>query len=162
MLYLLDANILIDPKRDYYPIERVPEFWNWLIYRGNQQKIKIPLEIYEELQNKVDKTGRKDSLTEWIEQNEVDRALLLNENANQNFVSTIITKGYSPHLTDDEIKKVGRDPFLISYGLTDTINRTIVTNEVSRTNAEGANRKIPNVCKDFNIRCINTFQLYEN
>ena len=27
MLYLLDANVLIDASRYYYPIQRVPEFW---------------------------------------------------------------------------------------------------------------------------------------
>ncbi|MCY4508918.1 MAG: DUF4411 family protein [Acidobacteria bacterium] len=31
MLYLLDANVLIDAHRDYYPLGRVPEFWDWLI-----------------------------------------------------------------------------------------------------------------------------------
>jgi len=36
MLYLLDANTLIDAKRDYYPIDRVPEFWSWLIFQGQQ------------------------------------------------------------------------------------------------------------------------------
>ena len=34
MLYLLDANVLIDANRDYYQIERVPEFWEWLISCG--------------------------------------------------------------------------------------------------------------------------------
>lgn len=29
-LYLLDANILIDANRDYYPVEAVPEYWAWL------------------------------------------------------------------------------------------------------------------------------------
>ena len=30
VLYVLDANVFIDANRDYYPIERVPEFWDWL------------------------------------------------------------------------------------------------------------------------------------
>ena len=34
MLYLLDSNVLIDANRDYYPIERVPEFWDWLVAMG--------------------------------------------------------------------------------------------------------------------------------
>ncbi len=47
MLYLLDANTLIDAKRDYYPIDRVPEFWNWLVFHEKQGNIKIPVEVYE-------------------------------------------------------------------------------------------------------------------
>jgi len=36
MLYLLDANVLIDANRDYYPIARIPEFWEWLVYHGEE------------------------------------------------------------------------------------------------------------------------------
>lgn len=36
MLYLLDANVLIDANRDYYPISRVPEFWDWLVHLGHR------------------------------------------------------------------------------------------------------------------------------
>ena len=49
MLYLLDANALIDANRDYYPIDRVPEFWDWLVAKGERGQVKIPLEIYEEV-----------------------------------------------------------------------------------------------------------------
>ena len=34
VLYLLDANVLIDANRDYYPVARVPEFWDWLLEMG--------------------------------------------------------------------------------------------------------------------------------
>jgi hypothetical protein len=49
MLYLLDANTLIDAKNFYWQMERVPEFWEWLEYQGNEGRIKIPQEIYDEL-----------------------------------------------------------------------------------------------------------------
>ena len=41
LLYLLDANVLIDANRDYYPNGRVPEFWDWLVARATQQQVKI-------------------------------------------------------------------------------------------------------------------------
>ena len=34
MRYLLDANVLIDADRDYYPLGRVPEFWDWLLHQS--------------------------------------------------------------------------------------------------------------------------------
>ncbi len=61
MLYLLDANTLIDAKRDYYPIDRVPEFWDWLVFHGQQGNIKIPIEVYEEFADTKDKDGNKDA-----------------------------------------------------------------------------------------------------
>lgn len=63
MLYLLDANILIDADRDYYPIGRVPEFWGWLFSLANNQNVKIPREIYEEVMR-----GKKSRTTEGEEE----------------------------------------------------------------------------------------------
>ena len=71
MLYLLDANVLIDANRDYYPIARVPEFWEWLEHNGVEDLVKIPVEIYEEIN-----TG-SDDLGKWAKQDKVQEALLL-------------------------------------------------------------------------------------
>lgn len=159
MLYLLDANTLIDAKRDYYPILRVPEFWDWIIYQGKQGKLKIPIEVYEEFSDTQDKDGEKDSLAIWAEQKEARDSLLLNEDAEQDLVARITYGGYVANPTDDELKKIGRDPFLLSYALKDIENRCIVTTETSKPSRLGANRHIPDVCRDFNIRCINNFQM---
>lgn len=159
MLYLLDANTLIDAKRDYYPISRVPEFWDWIIYQGKQGKLKIPIEVYEEFSDTQDKDGEKDSLAIWAEQKEARKSLLLNEDAEQDLVARITYGGYVANPTDDELKKIGRDPFLLSYALKDIENRCIVTTETSKPSSLGANRHIPDVCRDFNIRCINNFQM---
>ena len=52
MIYLLDTNVLIDANRDYYPINRISEFWEWLTYMGNEGLVKISIEIYEEIKDK--------------------------------------------------------------------------------------------------------------
>jgi hypothetical protein len=49
MLYLLDANILITAANTYYGITRVPEFWSWLQHQETSGRIKIPVEMYEEV-----------------------------------------------------------------------------------------------------------------
>ncbi len=95
MLYLLDANTLIDAKRDYYPIDRIPEFWDWLVFQGKEGNIKIPIEIYEEFKDKEDSEGNKDSLAIWAEQEEVRKALLLDEEAEQDLVARITYGGMS-------------------------------------------------------------------
>lgn len=45
MLFLLDANVLIDAHRDYYPLDRVPEFWSWLEHQGENGRAAIPVEV---------------------------------------------------------------------------------------------------------------------
>ena len=130
MLYLLDANTLIDAKRDYYPIERIPEFWDWLLFQGEQGNIKIPIEQYEEFYDKKDNDGNKDELATWAEKEEVKEALLFGEEIEQGLVARVTYDGYTANPTDDELIKIGRDPFLIAYALKDPINRCIVTTEI--------------------------------
>ncbi len=161
MLYLLDANTLIDAKRDYYPIERVPEFWDWLVFQGQQGSIKIPIEVYEEFSDTKDKEGNKDTLATWAEETEVKDALLFTEDAEPDLVARITYGGYVANPTDDELDRIGRDPFLISYALSDLENRCIVTTENSKPSRKGANRHIPDICNDFGIKCINNFQLIQ-
>ena len=152
MIYLLDANVLIDANRDYYAKERVPEFWNWLVHMGTTGAVKIPVEVYEEI-----KDGN-DDLATWAKDDAVAQALLLNEEADPATVATITEDGYAPDLADDEIEKIGRDPFLISYAMIDVEDRTVVTTEISKPKRQRANRHIPDVCGTFGIRCRNTFE----
>ena len=104
MLYLLDANVLIDANRDYYPLGRVPEFWHWLVDRATEQQVKVPLEVYEEVL-----AGKDDDLTRWLKKNR--DALLLDEDVDETLVARVTDRGYAPDLTDEEVELVGRDPF---------------------------------------------------
>lgn len=155
-MHLLDANVLIDANRDYYPIERVPEFWEWLVHKRNTGSIKIPIEVYEEI-----KDG-KDLLAEWAKQDEIEKAMLLQEEADVSLVSLVINKGYATDLTDDEVITLGRDPFLIAYALKDKNKRVVVTTEVSKPSRQRANRHVPDVCRDLGISSCNTFQFVKN
>lgn len=156
MLFFLDANVLIDANRDYYPIERVPEFWDWLVHHGEQGNVKIPLEVYEEI-----KDGN-DNLAAWSKEPNVKSALLLDEEVDVDLVSKAINDGYAPDLTDDEVEKIGRDPFLVAYGLADLGQRCVVTTEVSKPRRSRANRHLPDVCADFGVPCRNTFQFVQD
>lgn len=152
MLYLLDANTLIDANRDYYGIGQVDEYWDWLIHRGEQGQVKVPLEIYEEL-----KTGT-DALATWTRQADTEAALRFDEEVDVDLVRRVTEEGYAPDLTDIEIEEVGRDPFLIAYALADPENRIVVTTERSRPRAQRKNRKVPDVCDQFGIRALHAFR----
>lgn len=153
MLYLLDANVLITASRTYYEISRVPEFWAWLVHMGEQNNVKIVQEVYEEI------TVGNDELASWVKQPGVEAALRFSETVDINQVRVVTAKGYASDLTDDEIEKIGRDPFLLAYAIVDPANRCIVTTEISKPKRTRGNRKIPNVCSDFGIKCFNTFEL---
>jgi hypothetical protein len=152
MVYLLDANVLIDANRDYYPLERVPEFWDWLEYNGNRGVVKTPVEIHEEI-----KQGN-DNLAEWIKSEQITEALVLDAEPDPNLVNNAVQNGYAPDLTDDEIVKLGRDPFLLGYALVDPADYCIVTTEVSKPSRTRANRHLPDAANRLDIATCNTFQ----
>lgn len=123
MLYLLDANVLITANNTYYPLDQIPEFWGWILYQATSDRIKIPREIMEEI-----RAGRKtdDPLLDWISTPETEAALLLNEGVDASLVQHVVSIGYAADLSDDEVEKIGRDPFLMAYALADSANRTVL------------------------------------
>ena len=153
MIYLLDANVLIDANRDYYRIGSVDEFWEWLVHHGEQGNIKIPEEIYEEI-----KAGN-DDLAAWVKESETEVALKLAEEVDIELVRKVTKEGYGNNLSDIDLEKIERDPFLIAYGLVNPAQRSIVTTENSKPTKQGANRHIPDVSKQFGIQGINTYEL---
>lgn len=159
MIYLLDANTLIDAKRDYFEFDRVPEFWEWLEHQGTVGNIKIPVEVYEEFEEPRRADGTRDALSEWAAQPNIRSALLLDEEVDSALLTHATFAGYCPDPTDQEIETMGRDPFLIAHALSEPEQRTIVTTEISKPKRQRANRKLPDVCDDLGIRTINTFQL---
>ncbi len=145
MLYLLDANVLITAQNLYYPIDSVPEFWSWLVHKGNAGDLKMPIENYEEVKDGgTDEV--KDLLFAWIKAEEVKAAILFDERADPAIVAKVIDEGYASDLTDDEIVQIGRDPFLIAYALASPADRCVVTTEVSAPRKQRQNRRIPDVC----------------
>jgi hypothetical protein len=87
VLYLFDANVLITASNTYYPIDQIPEFWEWLQFQGRGGTIKLPLEIMEEIL-----AGKKedDPLLTWIKDAVNRQALSLDEVIDPDLVSRVV------------------------------------------------------------------------
>lgn len=154
MLYLLDANVMIRAHEDYYPIDRIPQFWAWLFSMGESDIVKVPFEIYEEI---AVSTG---DLHDWLTESATSRRMILNRQIDPVLLNTVLASGNAPDLNDGEIEEIGNDPFLIGYALVNPAETTVVTKEVSKPSKQRGNRRVPDVCKVFGIRSINDFDLY--
>ena len=168
LLYLLDANVLIRAHHDYYPLDRLPGFWEWLCGQAEAGAIKMPFEIHREVA-----TGN-DALATWISQSRVEKALLLDEEVDQNTLRRVLDTGYGPNLTEDEIAEAGDDPFLVAYGtvagtvraglprrtLMGDSQRTVVTKEISKPSRQRGNTKLPDACQRLGVPWITDFELY--
>ena len=154
MLFLLDSNVLIRAHEDYYPLDRVPQFWDWLTAEAKAGRAKMPFEIYDEI---AASTG---PLREWITSSPVENSLVLDEEVNFKIFNDVLDNAYAPDLTENELEEAGRDPFLVAYGLMGP-DRVVVTKETSSSSKERGRRKVPDACKTMNIRCMTDFQFYK-
>jgi len=77
VLYLLDANVLIRAHEDYYGIDQVPQFWDWLLKVATDGVVKMPFEIHDEI------AVSSGMLKDWITAAEVKQVLILDEEVNQ-------------------------------------------------------------------------------
>lgn len=153
-LYLLDANILINAHNKYYALDMVPEFWEWILHTANSGLIKMPLETFEEVRG-----GKKDALSEWMDQSAVEQALILDEEFQSSILNDVISTGYAPDLSETEVEQIACDPFLVAYGLLDPQHRIVVSDEFRAPKKQRANRKVPDVCFAVGVRCCNTFSM---
>jgi len=135
----------------------VPEYWDWLIHMAMQGSVKMPLETFEEVAEGA-KT-RKDALSAWISQADVEGALVLDEEADPSIVQKVLMTAYAPDLNDTEVEQIGQDPFLIAYACTDRPKRCVVSNETPKPKSTRANRKVPNACADVGVQCCDTFSM---
>lgn len=157
-LYLLDANVLIRAHADYYPIDKVPEYWEWLVHTAQQGHIKIPAEIFDEIKEGPD-DEEKDLLYAWLQVEANRAALVLPDEAQNGLIQRVVDDGYAPDLTDDELEEVGRDPFLVAYALALDPRPCVATLEVSKPKRIRQNRKLPDVCDSFGVEWCTPYKM---
>jgi hypothetical protein len=152
-LYVLDANVLIRAHADYYPIDRIGPFWEWLLAMAQANRVKVPREIYDEVARSPDILGQ------WLRQAAVREAIILAEPTNGALVAEVLAKGYAPDINDIEMETIGRDPFLVAAAM-GAGDRVVVSREVSSPKKQRANRKVPDVCGTMGVVCIDDFELW--
>ncbi len=157
MLHLFDANVLITASNMYYPLDAIPEFWEWIAHQAFSGRIKLPVEMLDEV---LAGSRREDPLLAWMTAHK--EILRLNEEVDPALVNKVVTEGYAPDLTDSELIEIGQDPFLIAYALAAPEERCVVTVETSSPSKLRQNRKIPDVCHHFMVQCKDPFQTYRS
>lgn len=115
--------------------------------------------LAEDLQLKDSGTDiAEDLLFDWIKDDAVKSAILLDEEADPAIVADV-NRGYAPDLTDGEVEQLGRDPCLIAYALAAPADRCVVTTEASKSSKTRQNRRVPDVCNTMGVSCCDTFAM---
>ncbi|WP_148715038.1 DUF4411 family protein [Chitinolyticbacter meiyuanensis] len=153
MKHLLDSNTLIEAKNRYYSMSFCPAYWQWILMQNQALEVASISLVAEEL-------GRgNDDLAQWSHDNR-DMFLAVDDEATQQAYASIVASiaARAPQMKIGAFEDFlsGADPWLIAKAM--ATGAVVVTHESYDVNAR---RKflIPNVCEEFHVSWINTFEL---
>ena len=152
-IYCLDANVLIQAWQKYYSPDFCQDYWDILNNLGSKGRIFIPEEVRNEIVTD-DKDSNGDDLSKWLK-----RSAIPVHKPTEDVIrcwQTILGANPLHKLLVDNIK--GRsfaDPWVISHAL--SLKATVVTKENFDTALNTKRIRIPNVCENMKIRCIDDF-----
>jgi len=156
--YLIDANIFITASRTYYDFDFGNSFWDFLVEQGKKEIIASIDKVLNELKKGDDKLkewatkGFSNYFINTITDNVLKQYVILMQWADSQ------RNQYSKNAIEEFMKENNADAWLISLALTDTDKYVIVTFE-KENNQIKRKIPIPNVCKAFNIKYCDLFQM---
>ena len=150
--YLPDANVLFEAYHRYYAPTLCPGFWDCLANHLAAGRLEIIDRVYDEILSPV-------ALVSWVQQAANDLFPSCGTQPVANAYSQLIDWVQdNPQFTTAARAEFARaaDGWLVAYSMVH--GAVVVTNEVSAP--EARNRvKIPDLCRQFDVRCINTFEM---
>jgi len=152
--YLLDANSYIQAKNTHYRMGFCPGFWDWLDSAYDAGKISSVSLVYKEL------VDYGDELSRWAK-DRPNHFLPVDDPSTQITFAQIATFVMDLPLAK-QAEKIrfldGADPWLIAKA--SATRQTVVTHEVL-VPPTSQKIKIPNICRQFNVPYISSFDLLD-
>lgn len=148
--YCLDANILIEAWQKYYSPNICPSYWEVLNTLGEQNRIFLPEQVYDEI-------GRtEDELSAWLKHSSIP-VRSIDQHVTRCLQEMYSVNPYHKYLVDSTKARSLADPWVIAHAMNE--NAIVVTKEEIVTAPNSRRIKIPNVCNNMNIPWMNDFQL---
>lgn len=163
-VYVLDSNFFIQAHRDSYPIDVALTFWQKVKQLAHSGKIISIDKVKHELYAHPSDPEKQDLLEQWCHAN-LPADFFKDTSSHIPSYQTVVewavakTSHYLPNALSEFLDADEADAFLVAFALSDLGNCTIVTHEKS----DPLNKrriKIPEPCKHFNIRFINSVALF--
>ncbi len=148
----LDTNVLIEAKNAFYAFDIAPGFWIGIREAAKAGLVRSPTMVFHE----IAKGG--DDLSQWVKDARgVDLFCDPDKDAQALFgsIGKYVTSNYEKPRVDKFL--AGADPWVIAMA---SVNGgKVVTQEKLLLGAGIKKIKIPNVCKEFEVPCMNVFDL---
>ena len=143
--YIIDANILID-FNDYLPMDIYETQWKMIGDNIENGKIILCEAVFNEIKKSVE-------LKEWLSD---FKSLVIPCYENNILVEAKVIVNEYPKLIEVNNPGEQSDPYVIA--LAKLKGFTVLTNE--KYSEGGKKIKIPFICKEMSIKCINTHEFY--
>ena len=154
MLYLFDANILLEANNRYYGLDFAPGFWEFIERESIKTTLKSSDMIFAELKS------FGDAVSKWIDERKDDIFDVSSDEEEIQKYFVEIADFVNTHPVYSAAEKArflsGADPWLIAA--CKYLDATLVTQEVL-VPANSRKVKIPNIANEFGITTINTFDM---
>lgn len=152
--YLLDANVFIEASRRYYAFDLAPQFWRDLDRCARRGQVRSVDRVLDEI-NQVDdrlKEWANGEFKPWFEGTGEGDIV----GAYARIMIWVQQKDYAQRARDDFARASNADAWVVACAL--ARGYVVVTHEQLSINAR---KKIPlpNVCREFDVRCIDTFEM---
>jgi hypothetical protein len=170
MKYLIDSNSLISPYRTFYQFEVIPSFWKWF-KQTYDESIFLVDKVRDELCHAKEQKS-KDHLQLWVEENCLAREKIILPNTDKDVLLEYAkvlqyvenSSFYTQKSFDTWAGFEKADPWLVA--IAKAHNYVIVTMEERNRNLNAKNPtskepRIPDVCANLGVRCINLFDLMQ-
>lgn len=157
-IYVVDTNFFIQAYRSFYPLDVALSFWSKVKSLAESGIIISIDKVRDELYDK------NDELEAWCKSNLPDNffkdtATIMTEYGRVTSWAYSMKDHYLPNALNEFLAVDEADAFLIAYTLADTINRSIVTQELSEPNRKNK-IKIPDSCKALDVKYLNVMDMF--
>ena len=155
--YLLDTDVFIQAKNLHYGFDICPGFWDWLAQANAQGIVASVEQVKDEL------LDREDGLADWAKAVDKNGKFFLAQTKESVDIYKIIIKWIENNdsfkYSKSSIRKFlsKADPWLIAFAKYNGI--CIVTHEKAVKGQNSSKVKIPDVCAEFEVECIDPFQM---
>jgi hypothetical protein len=154
--FALDANVFIQAHRRYYGFDICPGFWTCLLHHARAERLCSIDRVRKELLA----GGKEDALESWVKSGSIPKTFFASTSSQdvaEHFTSIMqwVHESDFKNEAREEFARVA-DGWLVAYAAAHRC--TVVTLEEFNPK----NKKkvlIPNVCRQFRVDCINTFQM---
>jgi len=151
-IYCVDTSSFIEMKESY-PKDIFPKLWENIEKLCKEGRLIAPVEVKKEIEQ------GDDDLKRWIRSKNIKKIFMKPDNSQVELVKEIL-KQYG-FLAKPEKSGPNADPWLIALAISKAkanlfSNKYIVVTEESKTRTD----RIPAVCRNYNIECINLIELF--